>query len=333
MNDRITVVIPTYDRPEQLSECLDHLLAADTTGFEDIEILVIDDGSPITAEGVIAAKACERPFRIEYVRQANSGPASARNNGFRRASNGIVLFVDDDVLAPPHLLHGHLAAHREHPNSVIFGLYPYTKPERETPSYRYLDMLERDARYEVSKGSVSGHTRSNIVASGNLSVEKVTFLTRNAVYDETLKTPMAEEIELATRLASAGTPIVYAPELNALHTQPTTIRGKCIQDHKYGLGIAEAYSRLRDKVPPEQFAHTLEVNGPIDKTDPIKLKAAKMLKSFLALRPVRTVFVSAVELIEKLLPNNDRVLFGIYRKLVGVHYFAGIREGLLRFGK
>ncbi len=332
MFGKISIVIPTFNRIEQLSEVLDHLLASDTAGFDDIEILVVDDGGSEPALTTVESKEASWPFRLQCIEQSNSGPAAARNNGFRRAANEIVLFVDDDVLVPPDLLGGHVEAHTRNPNSVVFGLYPYVEPSISTPAYRYLDKLERDARSEVAM-SGGEYIHSRILASGNLSVERSTFADLGGVYDETLKTPMAEEIELALRLERLGIPIIYVPALDALHTQPTTIDGKCRQDLKYGLGIAEAYSKLRDHAPQEQFAATIKVNGPIRSSDSLALKAAKVVKSVLAVSPIRRAFLSVVQVVERLFPHNDKLLFALYRKVIGVHYFAGIREGLSKFNK
>lgn len=325
---RISVVIPTYNRQAQLIEVLDHLLASDVTSFEDVEIIVVDDGSRESADAVVQPKTVSPPIRLRCLYQKNAGPAAARNNGLRAAENDIVLFIDDDVLVSKELLRQHVQAHVDRPGSVIFGLYPYVKPEIETPSYRYLDSIERDARKEVTADK-SGYVEAKIVASGNLSVEKKQF--PNGVYDETLKTPMSEEIELAIRLWKTNIPIFYVPAIEALHTQPTTIEGKCIQDYKYGCGIAEAYARLAEIAPPEQFAYTMRVNGPIRSDDPLKLKIAKSVKSVLGSKPGRSAFLKLVRLAERLIPNNDKVLFSLYRKVVGVHYFAGIRDGLARF--
>ena len=325
---RISVVIPTYNRLTQLAEVLDHLLASDVTGFEDVEIIVVDDGSRESADAVVETKAVSRPVRLRCLYQKNAGPAAARNNGLRDAEHDVVLFIDDDVLVSKKLLRQHVKAHVERPGSVIFGLYPYVKPEIETPSYRYLDSIERDTRKEVTADK-SGYVEAKIVASGNLSVEKKQF--PNGVYDETLKTPMSEEIELAIRLWKTNTPIFYVPAIEALHTQPTTIHGKCIQDYKYGCGIAEAYARLANVAPPEQFAYTMRVNGPIRSDDPLKLKIAKLVKSVLGSKAGRSIFLSIIKLVEKVSPNGDKLLFWMYRKVVGVHYFAGIRDGLARF--
>ena len=331
MDHKITVVIPTYNRTAQLTEALGHILASDSTGFDDIEVIVVDDGSKESAKPVLDANPASRPFRLVYLYQENAGPAAARNNGFRKASNEVVLFIDDDVLVSRTLLHEHIQAHLDKPGSVIFGLYPYVKPAIETPSFRYLDMLERDARAEVSDGAESGYVKANIVASGNLSVERSIFDIEKGVYDETLKTPMSEELELAIRLWDKKIPLYYAPQIEALHTQPTTIEGKCIQDYKYGYGIAEAYARLADVAPPEQFAYTMQVNGPIGADDTLKLKIAKTVKSILGTKTGRAMFLSFVKVLESLMPKNDKLLFPMYRKVVGVHYFAGIRDGLARF--
>lgn len=327
---KISVVIPTYNRLPQLSEVLDHLLASDVEGFEDVEVIVVDDGSRDSAESVVASKVTSDPFRLRWLYQQNSGPAAARNNGLRSAANAVVLFIDDDVLVSKELLRQHVQAHIDRKGSVIFGLYPYVKPERETPSYRYLDAIEREARMEVTAGE-NGYVEANIVASGNLSVEKAQF--PEGVYDETLKTPMSEEIELAIRLWRSNIPIFYVPAIEALHTQPTTIEGKCIQDYKYGCGIAEAYARLADVAPPEQFEYTMKLNGRIRADDPLKLKTAKTVKAVLGTKVGRSGFLAFVKLVERLMPDNDKLLFSLYRKVVGVHYFAGIRDGLGRFCK
>ncbi len=331
--NRISVVIPTYNRNAQLAEVLDHLLASDVSGFEDIEIIVVDDGGRESAQSTVESRSGREPFRLVYLRQENTGPAAARNNGFRNAANEIVLFIDDDVLVSKELLRQHVQAHADKSGSVIFGLYPYVVPAVETPAYRYLDKIEREARAEVAFGSVSGYVSANIVASGNLSVEKGSFDPEKGVYDETLKTPMSEELELAIRLWKNNIPIFYVPAIEALHTQPTTIDGKCIQDYKYGYGIAEAYARLADIAPPEQFAYTMQVNGPIGSDDRLKLKFAKLVKSLLGSKAGKAFFLSFVKLVERVIPNDDKLLFALYRKVVGVHYFAGIRDGLERFCK
>src|SRR6476661_6291621 len=164
----ITVVIPTYNRPEQLGKVLDHLLASDVAGFSNVDVIVVDDGSKVPARYIVESLRPSGVFRLRYIYQENSGPAEARNHGFREADHEIVLFIDDDILVFPGLIGKHFEAHQAFPGSVIFGKCPFVVPEPETASYRFLSSL--------GENGSGGYERVNVVASGNLSVEKAMFL-------------------------------------------------------------------------------------------------------------------------------------------------------------
>ncbi len=88
-----TVVIPTYNRPQQLIQCLDaiSMQAYPKTRYE---VIVVDDGSNESMEAAVA------PFlgrmSIVLLRQPNSGPADARNAGAAVARGHYVAFTDDD---------------------------------------------------------------------------------------------------------------------------------------------------------------------------------------------------------------------------------------------
>jgi cellulose synthase/poly-beta-1,6-N-acetylglucosamine synthase-like glycosyltransferase len=68
----ISVVVPVFNSPEQLSECLVALLAASQA---DVEIIVVDDSSTDRTPRVAAAYPRVRVVRMDH----NSGPAAARN--------------------------------------------------------------------------------------------------------------------------------------------------------------------------------------------------------------------------------------------------------------
>lgn len=72
----ISVIIPTYNRPRQLAQCLEALSATRGGNFE---VIVVDDGSPEPAEAVTHTFADR--LDIICLRQKNAGPASARNAG------------------------------------------------------------------------------------------------------------------------------------------------------------------------------------------------------------------------------------------------------------
>ena len=91
-----SVVVPTFGRPEYLAACLDSILAQTV---EDLEIVVVDDGSP---EPVSIAV---EDARVRLVRRKeNGGPAAARNSGLDVVRGTYLAFCDDDDLFTPDRL-------------------------------------------------------------------------------------------------------------------------------------------------------------------------------------------------------------------------------------
>ena len=90
-----SVVIPTYQRLETLTACLD-CLAPDvqTLPRERYEVIVTDDGRDITAEQTIR----ERYAWARWSAAPRKGPAANRNNGAAQATGDWLVFTDDDCL-------------------------------------------------------------------------------------------------------------------------------------------------------------------------------------------------------------------------------------------
>jgi glycosyltransferase involved in cell wall biosynthesis len=93
---RISVVIPTYNRANLISETLDSVLSQTVN---DIEVIVVDDGSTDATPAVVSSYQ-----RVRYLHQANAGQAAARNAGIRMAMGEYIAFVDDDDLWLPNKL-------------------------------------------------------------------------------------------------------------------------------------------------------------------------------------------------------------------------------------
>ena len=96
---RFSVIIPVYNVKNYLEKCIDSVLAQSA---EDIEILLIDDGSTDGASGQICDRyALNYPEIIHVIHQENGGLGAARNTGIEHASGKYLLFLDsDDYLLP-----------------------------------------------------------------------------------------------------------------------------------------------------------------------------------------------------------------------------------------
>lgn len=88
---KVSVVIPTHNRPDLLKKALKSVLEQ---SFSDYEVLVVDDGLALRAEEVI--RELNDP-RIKYLQhEREKGGAAARNTGIKAASSALVAFLDDD---------------------------------------------------------------------------------------------------------------------------------------------------------------------------------------------------------------------------------------------
>ena len=96
-----SVIVPTYNRPEQLVACL-RALARQTYPRERTEVIVVDDGSDEPPEAVVASM--QHILDVTLVSQENSGPATARNTGAGNARGALLAFTDDDCMPAPDWL-------------------------------------------------------------------------------------------------------------------------------------------------------------------------------------------------------------------------------------
>ena len=118
---RLSVVVPTYRRPELLRRCLRALLQQ-SIGPGTYEIIVVDDGRQDAVRELVHELASPDAPALRYLRPHGRGPAGARNLGWRAARAPLVAFTDDDTIAHPQWLEHGEAALRAHPEwSALAG--------------------------------------------------------------------------------------------------------------------------------------------------------------------------------------------------------------------
>lgn len=94
-NPKISVVIPTYNRAHFLAEAVQSVLSQ---AYDDLEVLVVDDGSTDDTPAVLAR--FDDP-RVRYLRKEKTGAPDSRNWGIANASGEWILWLDsDDALMP-----------------------------------------------------------------------------------------------------------------------------------------------------------------------------------------------------------------------------------------
>lgn len=111
-----SVIIATRDRAALLADCLGSLITQSARGR--FEIVVVDNGSRDATPSVIERFGREG-VRGAYVADPNR--SMARNAGIALALGDLVVFIDDDTIAPPGFIAAHLRAHEGVESSVVSG--------------------------------------------------------------------------------------------------------------------------------------------------------------------------------------------------------------------
>ena len=89
----VSIIVPVWNVEKYLARCLESLVKQT---LDDIEILIINDGSPDNSQQIIDKYVSEYPTKIRAFLQKNSGCASARNLGIKYATAKYIGFVDSD---------------------------------------------------------------------------------------------------------------------------------------------------------------------------------------------------------------------------------------------
>ncbi|HTG54633.1 MAG TPA: glycosyltransferase, partial [Niabella sp.] len=94
----ISVVVPTYRRPNLLKRCL-RALTEQELDASQYEILVVSDGPCAESKGCVNEMLYKTVATIKYLcLPGKGGPAAARNLGWRNATGTVVAFTDDDCV-------------------------------------------------------------------------------------------------------------------------------------------------------------------------------------------------------------------------------------------
>lgn len=215
--ERVSVVIPTYNRSAVLQRVLDGF-RQQTVPAERFEVIVCDDGSTDSTAADVARYQASVPYRLELVSGRNGGPAAARNVGLQRASGEIVVFIDDDCVPTPTLLEQHVASHEVEGLAVIGRIAWHP----ELPISPFMQFIEADL-FAYSNISVPFDATFVAYYTGNASVDRRCALAIGGFDADFPRTH--EDIEFAYRLRQYGVRFVYNHDAVIWHYREMTLAG------------------------------------------------------------------------------------------------------------
>lgn len=122
MSVKLSVVIPAYNIEDYIGKCLDSVLKQT---FQEIEIIVVDDGSTDRTPQILDQYA-EKDKRITVIHKKNEGVSIARNTGIEQSTGEYFLFFDgDDFMEPETCAELYETAKEQQADTVIYGYHTF----------------------------------------------------------------------------------------------------------------------------------------------------------------------------------------------------------------
>jgi len=236
----VSIIIPTFNGARRICNCLDALVRQ-TLGRK-VEILVVDDGSTDNIADVVA-----RYSRVRLIRQANAGPAAARNRGANESRGEILLFTDDDCIPAPNWLE--MMVEPFHDPDVVGAKGIYCTHQGSVVA-RFVQ-LEYEDRYRL----MASHDSIDFIDTYSAAFRRERFLEMKG-YDTSFPVACAEDIELSYRMSRRGWKMKFAPAAEVAHTHPDTLNRYLRKKYKFAFWRVLALSKnpgktLKDSHTPQ----------------------------------------------------------------------------------
>ena len=146
-----SIVIAIYNTENYLEECLDSVINQ-TIGFEDnVQLILVNDGSPDNSKDICLKYAGEYPDNIVYIEQKNAGQATARNNGLKYVKGRYVNFLDSDDYLEENALDKVYPFFRRHDNEVDIVAMPIKFFGRKENYHMLHDKFKNEGIIDLEK--------------------------------------------------------------------------------------------------------------------------------------------------------------------------------------
>jgi GT2 family glycosyltransferase len=224
---RISIVIPTYARPERLRGCLRGIESLDFPR-DQFEVIVVDDGGREPAAGVVAEFANRFPIRL--ITQARGGPASARNAGAAVAGGRFIAFVDDDCVPMSGWLTALARELERHSDRLLAGPVVNALPDNSFSAATQLICTFVAEYYATGRG------RERFFTTNNLALSAARFRELGG-FDPSIRGATAEDKDFCDRWQARGYELGWVPGATVHHLHELNLWSFIRQHYNYGRGI------------------------------------------------------------------------------------------------
>jgi len=225
-----SIIIPLYNRPQEIKELLESLTLQTYKAFE---VLVIEDGSVKDAAEVI--KSFTDQLDVKYFVKPNEGQGFARNFAFGRAQGDYFIIFDSDCLIPADYLQ------IVNDSLTTNWLDAYGGPDDAHPSFT---ATQKAISYSMTSPFTTGGIRGNKKGIGQFHPRSFNMGISRQVWEKAggfIITRLGEDIEFSIRIHSMGFKIGLIPDAKVYHKRRTNFLQFYKQLHFFGRARINVY--------------------------------------------------------------------------------------------
>lgn len=237
-----SIIIPLYNRPQEIDELLASLTKQDYTNFE---VLVIEDGSKLKAKEIV--DSYRDRLQVSYYYKENEGQGFARNFGFERAKGDYFIIFDSDIILP--------ATYLQTVNTYLATTYvdafggPDAAHESFTP-------VQKAISYSMTSPFTTGGIRGNMNHIGVFHPRSFNMGVSRNVWETVggfLLTRLGEDIEYSIRIQQAGLKTALISDAFVYHKRRTDFKQFYKQLHFFGRARINIYKHFPSELKLVHF--------------------------------------------------------------------------------
>ncbi len=238
---KFSIIVPVYNRPDEMKELLESLALQDYTNFE---LIVIEDGSDVRSEEVCAEY--NEKFPVSYFYKKNEGPSIGRNVGAEKSKGKYLIFTDSDCILPSDYLSKVNA-------EITEDIQGYGGPDESHPDF---NDMQKAISYSMTSMLTTGGIRARkkteknyVLRSFNMIILKEAFLKMGGF--PTTKLHPGEDTIFGIDFLKAGYKTKIIADAHVYHKRRNSIKSFYKQVSNFGK-----VRYLITKLYPETFKIT-----------------------------------------------------------------------------
>lgn len=232
-----SIIIPVYNRPDEVNELL---LSLTKQNYSHFEVIVVEDGSTIPCEEVV--KKYSDVLDVKYYSKPNSGPGQTRNYGAERSKGDYLIILDSDCIIPEGYFDALETELKSSPSDAFGG------PDRADDSF---SDMQKAINYAMTSFFTTGGIRGGdkkldkfYPRSFNMGVKRDVYQTLNGFS----KMRFGEDIDFSIRIFKGGYTCRLFPQAWVYHKRRTDLKKFFKQVHNSGIARINLFKKYPESL-------------------------------------------------------------------------------------